>query len=879
MLVLKTRPPVIPPGLVDRPRLFDTLTAGAKLPFTLVGAGPGSGKTLAVAAWATAAAADTLMAWLSLDDSDNDPGVFWSDLLFAITASGGVPEGSPLRDLIPGSSFGSREVVDVTARLAELPKPVVVVLDDFHEITNSEVLDTITRFVDHQPPTVRLVVLSRADPVLGLHRLRVNGQLTEIRASDLAFTTPETADLFASSGLQLNADQVATLQDRTGGWPVGLRLAAMSLDPADVAAGIERFSGTDQSVADYLVSEFTSRLSLRDREFLLRTSIVDRLSGDLADHLTGRSDGQLVLEGFVRDNAFVVGLGGHRDWFSYHPLLRELLQHRLRAEQPTSKTELHQAAARWLIGHGQPIEAIRQLIAAGDSAGAGKALLSVIPRILSADGPELAVAIEPLARTARDHPTLSALLASATCHFHRLEPAAMLQDAADARGYLDEAAQDVRPAAEVAILLFELAAARISGNSDGVIAIARQVLTLLDETARQKMPAARQFRIITVGNLGGALVWAGSADEAEQVLAEATPEALELGLLLPHLNSTGHLALLDTFQGRLRRGQRRASGGLEIIDRRGWASEPQALTTYVALSQIALARHQLAAAESYIQKGLAVSGQQTDRAGRLALAIAAVQVAVGRGTAAMAFAADARVVAGLGRTAHAADLLIRWSNIAGAEALLLDNRPAEALRRIGVPSKGLGFAACWERVTLARARMALDQLPAAADLIEPLLQPAMAYREPTIVAYLLRAVIAERDRHESGATAALAAAIDLAQPEGINRPFLLFGNRMTKQLVRYQSLDGPHRTFVGKLLEQITPTEPTHNGPIVIDPLTDRELMVLRYLPTMLKANEIGADLFVSVNTVKAHLRTMYRKLGVTNRREAVERARAIGLL
>jgi LuxR family maltose regulon positive regulatory protein len=455
----------------------------------------------------------------------------------------------------------------------------------------------------------------------------------------------------------------------------------------------------------------------------------------------------------------------------------------------------------------------------------------------------------------------------------------MLQDAADARGYLHEAAQDVRPAAEVAILLFELAAARISGNSEGVVAIARQVLMLLDKTPSQMMPAGRQFRIITLNNLGGALVWAGPADEAEQVLEQATPEALELGLLLPHLNSTGHLAMLDTFQGRLRRGQRRATGALEIIERRGWASEPQALTTYVALSQIALARQRLAAAESYIQKGLAVSGQQTDRAGRLALAIAAVQVAVGRGTAAMAFAADARVAAGLGRTAHTADLLVRWSNVAGADALLLDNRPAEALRRIGAPSKGLGFAACWERVTLARARLALKQLPAAADLIEPLLQPGMTYREPTIIAYLLRAVVAERDRHESGAIAALTAAIDLAQPEGIIRPFLLFGDGVTQQLMRYQTLDGPHRMFVTELMEQIIPTEPIQDGPIMIDHLTDRELMVLRYLPTMLKANEIGADLFVSVNTVKAHLRSMYRKLGVTNRREAVERARCIGLL
>lgn len=757
--------------------------------------------------------------------------------------------------------------------------PIILVLDDFHEVTDAGVVETFARFIDHQPPTVRLVVLSRSDPVLRLHRLRVSEQLTEIRSSDLAFTERETAQLLVVSGIDLDAGQVSILQERTQGWPAGVRLAAMSLDPDNVAAGIERFSGSQHAVADYLVGEVTAKLSAADRDFLLRTSVVERISGDLADHLTGRSDSQLILEGFVRENAFVVGLGGRREWFRYHPLLRELLRHRLRSEDPSATPELHRAAAEWMAAHDEPIEAIRQFLLAGDRVDAGRLLLSVLPKILSPQGPELAVAIEPLARTAHETPTLSSLLASATCHWHSGAPAAMLQDATDARRFLPEAAEDVRPAAEAAILLFELGAARISGDSAGVVDIASSVIDVLDQAPPQHLPGGRLMRIITMSNLGGAMVWTGPLDRAEELLEAVQSEAVERGLLLPHLNCSGHLALVDTFRGQFRRGHRRATDALHIIERRGWASEMQSLTTYLSLSQIALARDQLDVAETVIRKGLGVSGQHTDRSSRLALAIAAVQLAVSAGAIADAVSADAQVTAGLARTSHPADLLVRWSNVSGADAMLLDRRPAEAIGRIGTPGTVDGFASCWERVTLARAHIALGQFPVAADLIEPLLRPGVPFREPVISAQLLGAVIAQRNMHESQAMNALTVGLGLAVPEDIIRPFLRLGDLLNGHLKRYQQLDGPHRAFVTRLLDATDSPTPDGTAWTVTEKLTERENTVLHYLPTMLKAGEIGADLYLSVNTVKAHLRSIYRKLDVVSRREAVERARAVGLL
>jgi len=880
LTLLKSQPPVIPPSLVRRRRLDDLLSAGTSKSFTLLCAGPGAGKTLAVASWTAAGLAPGPVAWVSLDSTDNDPQAFWSDLLGALVGSGAVPTGSPLRDIIPASSFGDLQVREVRIRIAELPRPVVVVLDDFQEITSSAVLEPLGQLVDHLPATLRLVVLSRSDPPLRLHRLRVDGQLSEIRTNDLAFDEHEAATLFDLHGMQLNRRQIGVLWTRTQGWSAGLQLAAMSLDPADIDEGIVRFSGNDRSVADYLVGEVLDRMSPEDRDFMLVTSITERLNGDLADQLTGRRDSQLLLEKLVGANAFVVGLGSLQDWYSYHPLLRELLRHRLRLERPHDVPELHRAAARWMAEHGEPVEAVRHSILAGDFAGAGQTLLAVIPRLLSVDGPVLAAAVEPLARTASERPTLSSLLASATVHFHRLEVPAMLQDALEAKEFLDEADQNVRPSAEAVISLFEVAAARARGDHAEVLRLANEALVALDRTPRRRVPAGRHFRAIADVNVGGAQLWAGDFAAAEQRLTLTAPMTLELGLPLTNLNAIGHLAVLDAMSGRCRRAANRATEALRIIERRGWGSEPQALGTYLAMALVELTRNRPAEAGGHVSRGLNSSGDQTDRANRLALAIAAVLVAVERGDSDAALAADARLRGGMARTPGAAELLVRWSGVAGAQSLLLADRPADALRRIGQPGEGSGFAVSWERIVLARAHLALGQFGPIAALIEPLLQPEVMYREPAVKARLISALLAEHHHRDTAASAAVSAAVDLAQPEGIRRPFLAIGARLSPLLGRYRNLDGRHTAFVTDILDDIAPAATGSAGSAqMIEHLTEREMIVLHYLPTMLKAGEIASDLFVSVNTVKAHLRSMYRKLGVSNRREAVERARALGLM
>jgi LuxR family maltose regulon positive regulatory protein len=276
---------------------------------------------------------------------------------------------------------------------------------------------------------------------------------------------------------------------------------------------------------------------------------------------------------------------------------------------------------------------------------------------------------------------------------------------------------------------------------------------------------------------------------------------------------------------------------------------------------------------------LAASGKETDRAIRLALGIAAVQVEVCRGDAHAALRADAKLVEGFERTPAAPDLLVRWGAIAGAEALLLVGHPDDAVTRIGTPGDDPGFVSCWERVSLARARLALSELQVVEELIEPLLRTTARYREPTIAGYLLRAVLADRYHRDTAAVAAITTAVELAQPEDIRRPFLLIGGRLGDLLVRYRHLDGAHDSFVADLMPGLGARHTPPPGPAPIEHLTERETIILRFLPTMLKASEIADDLTLSVNTVKAHLRSIYRKLNVSNRREAVERAKAAGLL
>ena len=479
--------------LVVRPRLNDQLRGGIGSQVTLISGGPGFGKTTAVASWAgRGAAAPGAVAWLTVNSTDNDLSTMWSDVLGALTVSGAVPAGSPLREITPAAAFGDAELHRITAALAELPAPVDLVLDDFHAITNDAVLSSVDQLIEQHPPPLRLIIVTRSDPRLRLHRLRVNGQLTEIRSHDLAFTETEAATLFDNTGLHLDDRQLQLLLARTQGWPAGLRLAAMSLQGTDIDRGIARFSGTDGSVAEYLIGEVLDRLPTRERDFLLTTSVPDRFTGELASALSGRADGQLILEKLIGANAFVIAHGDHREWFSYHPLFREMLAHRLAVEQPGAVRDLHQRAARWFTTHAEPIEAIGHAVQAQDWDAVGHLMITASPLLLTAAGPALVAALEPVAARAAEHPGWSTLLAAAVCHYQRGDYDTMLLDADEASQFLPDAPPEDRQAAEALITVVRIVHAR-AHRCDTLTRVSADLLGLLDAAPRRMVPAGRHL--------------------------------------------------------------------------------------------------------------------------------------------------------------------------------------------------------------------------------------------------------------------------------------------------------------------------------------------------------------------------------------------------
>lgn len=867
-------PPVTPSARLRRPRLDAALDRTFDRRLTVVTAGPGFGKTSAVSGWVRRRPVHRF-AWLTLDQVDNSTQAFWTDVLAAIRASGAVPEGSALDEIQPATVFGEREWDLVLDALADLRERLVLVLEDFHLLTDPQVLASVASLLTYLSGHLRLVITTRADPPLPLHRIRVTGNLTEIRGPDLAFTLDEAADLFRQQGFDLDPDQVGQLHRRTEGWSAGLGLAALSLDRADPAAGIDRATGTDRAIADYLFGEVVEQVTPADREFLLRTSVVDRLSPDLADQLAGRTDGARVLTRLLADNAFVTGLDD--TWVVYHPLLRELLRHRLTTDHPDLVPDLHRRAAAWLAANGEPIESLRYSIRAGDWDQAGLTLLSCVTLIVSAQAPTLAATVRPLADRASTHPGLFPLIAACAVHMEGTDYAAMHQDILDARPFLDSLPDHLRSTATVILDLFDTAYHRMTGNADALLDLARSTTQMLHGTSRRELPMARHFLAIAATNLATALLWTGDLLAAGEVFAESERQLGEVGLEISLLNTATQESALDAMLGRCRRVEQRGGRTLRMIERRGWGSEPQALSIFLGIGLMHLTRGDADAAAPVLAHGLAISGDRSERTVRLALAIASVDLAVLQANVAAALEATARLRAGLARTPDAPDHLRRWAAVAAATALILAGRPAAAAAELGQPGNGRDFCSGWERVTLARAYLDLGEAPRIEALLQPVIQPGWPFREPVVLARLLLAAVAEWQHRDGIALEHLTAAIEAARVEGIRRPFRQLAPRLTGALRRYRVLGGPHVDFVAGLVDE--PGADPSGAAAPAERLTERELVIVGYLPTMLKASEIAADLFVSVNTVKAHLRSIYRKLDVTNRREAVERARAEGLL
>jgi LuxR family maltose regulon positive regulatory protein len=872
LLASKVAVPDLPAGLVVRPRLFELLGAGVRKPLTLLAAPAGFGKTVLLTSWIAMARPAGKVAWVSLDGDDNEAGRFWSYVLAALRHSGAAPAGGILCALplpVPGSS--KLQLDPLVNGLAELEAPVVLVLDDFHEISDPAVLRGVQFLLRHAPPQLRLVIATRADPQLPLPRLRTGGTLAELRAAELAFTSAEAAELLAGHGLALSDDELTRLHVHTEGWAAGLRLAALSLQQhPDPGQFIAQFVG-DRGVADYLIGEVLERQPAKVRAVLLRTSILKRMTGSLVDALTGRDDGERMLGELERTNSFVVPL--ERSWYRYHQLFAELLRVELRHQAAEEVPQLHRRAARWCADNGFAVEAARHAIAARDWQLATTVLLehwndlvhddpTVLRELLALLPPELAQADPELA------------FASAADQAEIALPAG------------EQPAEGGRRSVPLLLAAFQLGDAWQANDVDGIVVAALKMLALLGDagTEPREDDDARAFALCA---LVAAQQCSGGLEAAGATLKQALAVARRSGLERSRLDCMSQLAVLEGVRGRLRAAFRAAHETLELAEQHGWSRTPQAARAHLSLVMVHGHWNDLDLAEQHMAQVLATSSSGTSPVLMDGVSIVRTWLCLSRG----------EVATGL-------------AQVAGVREHLAECRPpAFTERSVTVLEAGLRAATGDLQAARALLRRADESAPRTAEIAVALAGLQLAEGDPSAAtatlapclnglastlsfallanAWLLDALAAHLLDDGDRAFRSLERALVLAEQEGFRLPFTSLGPSARVLLAAQLDRDTAHRPLVLELLEALEAgpgpaapdPDPGREQAVLVEPLSVRERVVLRYLGGVLSNVEIAAELYVSVNTVKTHVKSIYRKLDVTGRREAIRRARELRLL
>jgi LuxR family maltose regulon positive regulatory protein len=878
--------PSVRAGVVSRGALFGRLAEAERV--VQMSAPAGSGKTMLMRSWIAEAGLGACTAWVSVDSGQRDPRLlFWISVADALRSTAA---GSALvRPLTAAPGLDGWAVVErLLTDLAPLQDRLWLIIDDAHLLDAGEVLPQLELFLLRAPPELRFVLATRRDLRLGLHRLRPEGDLTEIRAADLRFSLAEARALFGAIGVELPAGALARLHGRTEGWAAGLRLAALSLaghpDPVRFAA---EFSGTDRTVAEFLLAEVLDRQSEEVRLLLLRTSVLERVSGPLADALTGGSGGERILQDLEQVGAFVVSLDAGRSWFRYHRLFADLLQLELRRTEPNEQARLHRTAAGWLAEHGHPVEAVRQAQAAQDwgmaallltdhwldlyLAGRGETLVELMarfPRRVVAASPELTSVqvagdlVRGALEDARRH------LAMATV--------ALAAVPADRRGRV-----------QVMLAVLRLFLARRFFDFPVVTEEAQWLLTLTEDAATARLGLREDVRAAALISLGIAEVWAFRFTDADRHLKQGV--ALARLIERPYLEFTGlvhgaHGMLL--FQpGTSPAGWSRQA--IELAERHGWGEESLTGVAYAQLGIVMLFQGRLDEAEPWLEQAERTLRTEVEPAAGMSLryARAVLELARDRYQEALAAFQDAEKLARVLVGPHALatsmrsrmlQTLVRQGQIGRAERALAELDEDER-------------ASPEMRIAAAALRLATGDPQAAADALAPALDgPASGVGLLRMVTALLLEARA-RDALGDQATAGrvLERALDITQSNGMLLPFLL--DPVPALLDRHRRYRTAHPALISQILDLLqrpggaVPPPGRHVGWALSrgldEQLTDSETRVLRYLPSHLTSHEIANELFLSVNTVNTHRRHLYAKLGVHTRHDAVDRARALGLL
>jgi LuxR family transcriptional regulator, maltose regulon positive regulatory protein len=862
---------------VSRSVLFERLGASARV--TVVSAPAGSGKTVLLRSWIGAAGLAECAGWVQVGHGERDPQLFWPSVVGALRHT--APGSALVRDLTAAPDLDGWAITERLLKdLAPLEDRIWLVIDDAHELGSAEALRQLELLVMRGPPELRFVLATRHDLRLGLHRLRLEGELTEIRADDLRFTADEARELFQAAGVELAGPALSMLHERTEGWAAGLRLAALSLgghpDPERFAA---EFSGSERTVAEYLLAEVLDRQSEEVRRLLLRTCLVERVSGELADALTGGLGGEGMLQELEEANAFVVALDATRSWFRYHRLFADLLQLELRRTASGDVTALHRAAAGWFAGHGYPVEAIRHAQGAHD--------WELAIRLLADHWPGLHLGGQA--------PTVHALLAGFPAEARGADAELAALAAADelAQGTLEEAQRYVTLAAlgsasvpagrrgqlQVLLGVVGLLLARQRGDVPAVVEEARRLRAMAEAPEAARPGLGEELRALALINLGTAEAWAARFQEAERHLEQGVALARRIGR--PYLEFTGraHQAAVEIIRSTAQAGEH-GRQAIELAERHGWTDEPTAGTAYVMHGGALVWQGRPEEAEPWVQRAERAVRAEAEPAGAMAVYYVRGMIELARGRdadALTAYQAAERLAEHVAAThylipptrARLVQALVRLGEIERAERALAD---------LGEQDRDRGDI----RIATAVLRLAQDDPEAAIAALAPALDGSAPVTSRSLQneAFLLEAIARDALGDSGAGEHALERALDIAEPDGALFMFLL--HPAPGLLERHARQRTAHASLIAEILSLLagnSPAPPSAAAQPPLEPLSDTEIRVLRYLPTNLSTPEIANELYVSPNTVKTHLRHLYAKLGTHRRGETVARARALGLL
>lgn len=878
VLESRLRAPRAQATTVLRARLMDAMAAAETQgrTVTVVSAPAGAGKTVLLSQrWARLRSARSPTAWLRLDESDNDPMRFWSGILAACVRARRDSDGSASAELkalrSPHNPLDGGFLAAWHAALAPPDdRPLWLIIDDVNALTESSALDSLARILRTAPAWLRVILGTRHDLPLAIPRMVVSGTASEIRSADLAFDRAEARELLSRHGIDLSSTDLSLLMARTEGWAAGLKLAAESLaQQEEVSSHIAAFAGDSRPVADYLVHEVLARLAADIKEFLLSTAVPDNLTAELADDLTGRVDSGSVLDRLARENVFTYRHDSSPTLYHYHPLLRSYLLAELSRTDARAVARLHAHVSDWFAARDAPAEALGHAVMAGDWAGVADLIGRYGLRLLlSGDARTLQQALAAMPDKA---------LADVGMALLETEGALQNGDTTAAGRQLDRVGRDPTRHADprrrllhAAVLIHE---ARLRGDRS------RRVYTLIEQT-RSNSPTDLDVTLLATAGRGMMLAALGDIATAEADLTVGAKLARRHHRDRLALECLSRLALGVAAPGNPAEMLARSREAIEFAGARGRTSPSAMIHSYLAAGWGAWEEMDVRTAEQW-------AGRATQITTEVEPAIA-ISVRILEAYLASARTGDSRSLAGRLRMIWERGAIEYLAPAAVSYYCITDLRTALSLGDTG-----------WTNSILTHARNLLgpevgdvvvlesmvdtyhDRLTAARHRMAAVLKDERSCVAATakIAAWLLAADLAAAGGEPSRAHEALVRALGWAAPARAIRPIVGAPPRVRRLLLHEKGRFGEHEDFVGLVLEVASRVEGTAASLNGGGPLTARELELLRDLQSQLSVNEIAQSQSVSVNTVKTHLKALYRKFDVGSRRAAVERGRELGLL